>query len=1246
MELLTSSAFKRLLYGFTLIGILALLTTAIWLYGPTWGIGDAYPLSSVSNRCLLMISILLLVALVVYRLPTLLLVLIVLINLIWIIGPYCSIGQERPLNDVTYRLLSCILLLSVGCGYLLWQWLLRLSADPQPVLSRISTLQRPQGDDFPELKLVFARWRRTLEARQQNRSWFYRFLWSTERSQPLPWTILIGPSASGKTSALLAAELVFPLPPQQIQATMPNGSHQQCQFWLTNHSIWLDTPGRYFDPPNQARNEWQALVEQLPAKNSLAAIETVVLAFDCQKLWNLSPEQLIEYAACYRENILLLQAKQQTQLSVFLLVTQIDLLSGFSDYFSSMEPEEREQVLGVNFRSMHTGNDPQSVVIEQCMAELVLRIEKGTLQQQQTSIGLEARKGIANFAEDFSRLVKLTCQFIQQITLQQRVTDSELDVTLTGIYFASSQLCHSNGVTHPNSLIAQWLTKYRPATQPSTEVSDYEPEILDLAANCTVRRSGHFLKQFFDEVVVKESQYRQDKRHRKFIHRFRRVWGLSVAIPLAAVAFYVLAESYQQNLERLAEQSIQVNQLEHQLVAKETSLDQSLAMLNSLVDGQKTTDITSVFSPGHYGLYTGNRLVKFVSGLYDQWLIAYLLPMVEQATIEALQKNVEVGQSENLLAALHSYLMLVGEVPLDTSIISPWLISATRLPTAMDNSEVLPAMIQRLFSAHWFAQRPIANQPLIRAARQVLQQQPLDAYLYLRLKQRALTAALPAVGLPQLVNFPQAPLFEIEEGPKEIVGLFTLAGYRYWEQQAVTKDFLKDKAVIAPVIFDQTARFKNDEKPQRTSVEDRLWKEISAHYLAEYRMTWQNFINSIRLNSSVNAKNPFGKAQFQSFHYMLKNFSGTESQLRKLLESISLQTQLVSELMVQSSATDMKLVAGQPIISLDSQQILATVDSHFSALHQFVNQSRHDTQLSLNNFENALNQLYLLLAMADPASGGRGTSQLEAWSEAISKLALQIKQMPDPIGHLFLPVLLGTDQQVKRLTRQVSHHQIDQDIIQFCQKNLMGRYPFSPVASEVNLQAFIDMFAPNGKLTSYFNQYLIQSVDTHRHPWRFTSQNAVVSQKLLQMFEQGSLIQQQLFSTASGKLSLELNLSVSHLAPSITQLLVDVNQQRLRYLHGPKRLSPVYWPSETSHPLLEIRAVAADGQAIWTQSEPGNWGLFRWLEKAKKRFDPVSKQTELTFGEEPQQAVLQLTGLNQSVTDVVRLLRQFRCASL
>lgn len=1236
MELLNSSVLKRLTYGFTLIGILALLVATIWWFGPTWGIGDVYPLSPIVNRCLLVMSIILLGVMEVYRLPTLLFVLVVLINLIWIVGPYCSIGQLRPFMDMAYRLLGCIVLLSVGIGYLLWQWLLRLSADPQPVFARLSALHPAQLNDFAELKSVFAQWHKVLKERQQIRSWFWRFIWSKESVQSLPWTMLIGPSASGKTSALLAAELAFPLPAQQIQATIANTSHQQCQFWLTNHSIWLDTPGRYFDPSNPARSEWQTLIEQLPAKNSLSAVETVVLVFDCKKLWTLSPEQLIEYAACYRENILLLQAKQQAQLSIYLLVTQLDLLSGFSDYFSSMEPEEKEQVLGVNFRSILTGSDPYLTVIEQSMIDLALRIEKGTLFQQQMSVDLAARKRIELFAEDFSRLIKLTYQFIQQLMPHHRVTDSELDLTLDGVYFSSSQLCDSHSVRHPNSLIGQWLAKQAAFRQCPTEISEYEPEIFDLEATYAVQRSGYFIKQFFDEVVVNESQYRQEKRQRKFVYRLKRVWSLSIAMPLAAIIIYLLALSYQHNQTYLAGQSIQLEQLEQRLIATELPLDQSLTRLNSLIAGQGISDITSVFSAGHYGLYTGNQFIEFVTDLYNQWLISYLLPMIEQVTIEALEQNIEAGQSERLFAALHSYLMLVGDVPVETPTITSWLVSATRLPTIMNDSDALSAMIQRLFSVPWSSQRPAANPTLIRTARQLLQQQPLDAYLYQRLKQRALVSGLPAVGLPQLVNYPQAPLFEIVEGQKDVIGLFTLPGYRYWQQQVLTEDFLIDRALVESVIFERTARFDSE-------TQEKLWKEISARYLVDYRTAWQGFISSMRLNSSIEAKKPFGQATFYSFHYMLKNFSGTESQLRKLLENISLQTQLVT---AQSLSNNPAVEADRQPIFLDESQLSAAVDSHFLALHQFVAPLRHDTQLSLDNFEKTLNQLYLLLAMADPTSGGQGVLPLVDWSVAINKLAVQIKQMPEPLGQLFLPVLLGTDQQVKRLARQASNKQIDQDIIQFCQKNLMGRYPFAPVAAEVSLQAFTDMFGPNGKLTSYFNQYLLEIVDTHRHPWRFTSQSAAISPRFLAMFEQGSLLQQQLFSTANGKLGLELNLAVSHLAPSITQLLVDINQQRLRYLHGPKRWSSVYWPTEASHPLLQIRAVAADGQVIWEQSESGNWGMFRWLEKAQQRFDPLDQQTELTFGKEPQQAVIQLTGLNRSVTDVIRLLRQFRCASL
>src|SRR3990172_3900270 len=77
----------------------------------------------------------------------------------------------------------------------------------------------------------------------------------------LPWYMIIGPSASGKSTAIRNSGLHFP--PVDPDSEDPGkvkglGGTRNCDWWFTNEGIILDTAGRYTLSPNvqEDREEW------------------------------------------------------------------------------------------------------------------------------------------------------------------------------------------------------------------------------------------------------------------------------------------------------------------------------------------------------------------------------------------------------------------------------------------------------------------------------------------------------------------------------------------------------------------------------------------------------------------------------------------------------------------------------------------------------------------------------------------------------------------------------------------------------------------------------------------------------------------------------------------------------------------------------------------------------------------------------------------------------------------------------
>ena len=61
-----------------------------------------------------------------------------------------------------------------------------------------------------------------------------------------PWYAIIGPPGAGKTTALLNADLAFPLAAEMGQSAVAGvGGTRMCDWWFTETAVLIDTAGRY-----------------------------------------------------------------------------------------------------------------------------------------------------------------------------------------------------------------------------------------------------------------------------------------------------------------------------------------------------------------------------------------------------------------------------------------------------------------------------------------------------------------------------------------------------------------------------------------------------------------------------------------------------------------------------------------------------------------------------------------------------------------------------------------------------------------------------------------------------------------------------------------------------------------------------------------------------------------------------------------------------------------------------------------
>lgn len=78
----------------------------------------------------------------------------------------------------------------------------------------------------------------------------------------LPWYMIVGPSASGKSTALRESGLQFPFLGEDQKGIQGIGGTRNCDWWFTTDAVLLDTAGRYMTE-DEDREEWIGFLELL-----------------------------------------------------------------------------------------------------------------------------------------------------------------------------------------------------------------------------------------------------------------------------------------------------------------------------------------------------------------------------------------------------------------------------------------------------------------------------------------------------------------------------------------------------------------------------------------------------------------------------------------------------------------------------------------------------------------------------------------------------------------------------------------------------------------------------------------------------------------------------------------------------------------------------------------------------------------------------------------------------------------------
>ena len=255
--------------------------------------------------------------------------------------------------------------------------------------------------------------------------------------EELPWYVMIGAPGSCKTTALLNSGLRFPLYTAENSASVPGvGGTRNCDWWFADEAVLLDTAGRYTTQESDRRADaaaWHgflALLRQFRPERPLNGALVTASALDLM-LW--TKNERAKFAAHVRMRLAEMYAALNQRFPVYLLVTKMDLLAGFTEFFGDYDQSARAQVWGTTF-----AHDIDPALMAPSYAkdftELEERLGAEMLARLHEEPDLQRRAAIYRFPQQFHPLGPLLGEFAAQ-AFGTQVNHRPLQ--LRGIYFTS-----------------------------------------------------------------------------------------------------------------------------------------------------------------------------------------------------------------------------------------------------------------------------------------------------------------------------------------------------------------------------------------------------------------------------------------------------------------------------------------------------------------------------------------------------------------------------------------------------------------------------------------------------------------------------------------------------------------------------------------------------------------------------------------------------------------------------------------
>lgn len=1071
----------------------------------------------------------------------------------------------------------------------------------------------------------------------------------------LPWYIVIGNPAAGKSSAIAKSGLQFPFADNSGAIIQGIGGTRNCDWFFTTEGILLDTAGRY-SVHEEDREEWRGFLSLLKKHRPKAPINGIMIAASLAELSGNKPEFSIQLAKQLRQRVQELTEQLEVFAPVYVVFTKADLVSGFVEFFEDRDRSERDRVWGATLPYDADGKRDPVASFEQHFDELYEGLKASSVARMSLHRGEQLPPGVLTFPLEFASLKPVLRTFLTTLFEENPY---QFRPIFRGFYFTSA--------------VQQGASTSRSSERVAHRFA------LQLQAGTTAAvfsQTGFFLKDLFSKVVFADkSLVKQYASRNKLRWRYAAFFGGVAALGIALSAWtwsYAgnrqLVENVQADLDKVVRLQADKTDLQSRLEALEVLRDR-LAQLQAHRESRPWSL--------SLGLYQGKQIEEQLRQEYYAGIREVLLQPVAASietylaevnanadTLQPLPAGTEPQAASAPTATPVSVRAQPGFTPYTAASASNVTDAYNALKTYVmlaDRSRAEAGHLSDQLTRFWrgwleMNRGSMPREQMIRSAeslisftitqlgdrqfpqiqnnlalldqtrenlRRVVKGMPARERVYAEIKARASTRFAP-VTVARIVGDTDK---DVVAGSYAVSGTFTRQAWDEYISDAIKdaayKELQSDDWVLKSTVHDDLTLEGSPEQIQ---------KALVTMYKTEYVREWQKFMQGVTVQ------------EFASFDQAVARMNRlgdpASSPIGKLMQTLYDETSwdnpsLLNERLERTQSGFMAwfkqtiLRQAPPRVQVDvnlsagkGEVPVGPIGKEFESLNRIM-MARDNTPTLMRNYLDALakvrSRFNQMKNQGDPGPASRELMQqtLEGGSSELAEaLRLVDEQMlngtSDTAKATLRPLLVRPLMQAYNVVVRPTEGELNRvwhaQVYEPFQRNLANKYPFARNGgTEATPADIAKIFGPEGAIAKFSEQTLGPLV-TRRGDTLTARTWADMGVRLAPEFttQFASWVAPLTgASAAAGSAAAAEPQTVFQLlpqaAPGLTEYTVEIDGQVLRYRNTAASWSHFVWPSPQGAPGVRVTGVTFDGTTVEFVNHPGRFGLEKMVNSAQRR---------------------------------------------